>query len=236
MITPRSIVVSSSSSRLTDFQIETLSTSSVWAGAGTVTNSGSTLRWSVSGGVIIPTVINDNPVIDLSGNGGTAIVTVRNADSFSGITSLNLASSDVTSIDISELTNLEILNLGDNSELSTLDLSNSDLDSLDLSHCDFSSIDISQNNNLTTLIMAFCSLTTLDISNNNALENIDVSGNSLSSTEIDDIMRVLDDFGLTNGSLNYELQFPLADPTSNSREAYSNLVGKGWVITGAAPP
>lgn len=85
--------------------ITTTSTSATWSPASVV-KSGSTLAWTLSGD-ITPTAYNVNdPTIDLSANTGTVTIKVTSDDDLAGLTTLRLASLDITSLDVSKATDL----------------------------------------------------------------------------------------------------------------------------------
>ncbi len=276
MITKASIAAAGSGFSVAT--IRTTSVSPVWAGPGSVVNSADTLRWSVSGGVVIPEVQANNPVIDLSANVGTATVRIRNRDRFSGVSSLNLLGSEITTIDSTRCRNLTSLILQDNPGLTAIELSNNvNLHVLNLRNCALNSLDLSDNlnlgvidagnNNLSnfdvsglkvltslvvynnsiekldvsdsvnlfTLHLANNAITGLDISRNETLTDLNIRGNSLAASEIDDIIILLDSFGLANGDLDYANQIPAVNPTAASLASYNNLLVKGWTISGPVP-
>ena len=141
--------------------------------------------------------IDTNPTID--GQVPTANI--------SGVTSLNVSSkniADLTGIEgFISLTNLDfgdnqltgLLDLSNNSALTTLRCSFNQLTSLDLSQntaltyldCvsnQLTSLDVSNNTALITLYCDSNQLTSLDVSNNTALTNLDCEGNGLASLDL----------------------------------------------------
>jgi len=65
-------------------------------------------------------------------------------------------------------------------------------------------------------------------------KTLDISGNSLSSSDIDQIIIGCDNNGRSNGSLNYTGN--TNNPTFASRAAYDSLITKTWTVNGVAPP
>lgn len=82
--------------------IETTSTSGTWS-PSTVNNSGDILRWTVSGDASGVYDAND-PTINLSGNTGTAIITITSNDDLAGLTTCRFSSLAITSADVSDWT------------------------------------------------------------------------------------------------------------------------------------
>lgn len=64
--------------------------------------------------------------------------------------------------------------------------------------------------------------------------NINLQNNNLQSEGIDEVLISLDNYGLSNGNLDYSNNS--GNPTVASRSAYDSLISKGWTITGTAPP
>ena len=88
--------------------IETTSTSGAWTPT-TITNSGVTLKWEVTGGVTIAEQTINSPTFDLSSNTGTAIITITSDDGFIGLTEIDVRGKDITTMDLTnavELTRL----------------------------------------------------------------------------------------------------------------------------------
>lgn len=174
----------SGSGNYTAFYIDTTSTSGGWGGAGAV-NTGQTLRWSVSGGIIVPEVVNDNPSIDLTANAGTANIRVRNRDRLQGVETLTLLGQNITGIDITRCRNLTGLILQDNPALGSIDLSQNNLmEALNLQNCGLSTLTISNMSNLGILEASENSLVALDVTNNSQLYSLSVSNNNLDELDI----------------------------------------------------
>jgi len=95
------------------------SVSSSWSPTQ-ITNSGSTLEWTVSNGVTIAKTTVDDPTFDFSGNTGTADIRVEKID---GLTDLYINNLSLTALDVSKNTALTILNCINNS-IASLDVSN----------------------------------------------------------------------------------------------------------------
>ena len=106
--------------------LTTTSASSTWSPTSVV-NSGSTLRWSVSGGgVTIPEIIANDPELDLSSNTGTVTITITSDQGFVGLTQLDFLHNFpegalIETIDVSAAEDLEVLNLRYN-QLAEIDL------------------------------------------------------------------------------------------------------------------
>lgn len=149
--------------------------------------------------------------IDMSGNPLTEVdfsanVTVQN---------INVGNTGITSI-----------NLASNVELATLTMFGTSVTVLDLT-------------GLTSLFRIFCynnQLADLLISPTEYPKFLRCDGNKLSSSDIDTIIIRMDANGFTDGTLNYSSQTPAANPTHAALAAYNSLIGKGYTITGTAPP
>ena len=220
--------------------LSTTSTSATWS-PQTVTNSGSTLTWDVSGD-ITPTSQNVNdPTFDLSANTGTVDMNVYDV---SGLTLLDVQFSDITLIDtsmaialvnfnciVNQLTsldfsnnlNLEILSC-DNNILTSLNVSNNVLlEQLFCLHNNLTALNISSNIALTSLSCYSNSISSLDLSNNINLIQVDVMINNMSPSATDQIY-----IDLANGvGINGSLQIR-NNRTSASDTARATLVSRGW--------
>ena len=188
----------------------------------TVANPGGPLTWNATGAVV-QTQLGDNVDFDFSSNVGNGTITVSTTGTpaqFSGINILIANSLEeitagvfegqkIFSIDLSDLANLEILNL-DNNTLISIDLSNNPI---------LKDLDLSNNG----------SLTALDVSSNPLLRNLNMENTSLTSLQIDDILNELDLNGQVNGNLNFA-GISTGTITANGIQSYVNLVGKGWNI------
>jgi len=161
----------------------TMSSTSVLASWSppTISNSGTTLDWTVSGGVVIAkTTIND-PTFDFSGNSGTANILVENAN---GLNTIGIYSLGLTALDISTNTTLDVLQCYDNS-IASLDVSaNTALTTLSCAINLLASLDVSTNTALTNLFCHANFLETLNISANTELETLYCYDNSLTDLDI----------------------------------------------------
>ena len=217
---------------------ETTSTSATLS-PSTVTNSGSTLKWTVTGDATGIYDAND-PTIDLSGNTGTAIITITSADNLVGLTTIRLGSMNITSIDVSAATSLtsfwcfinaaltEIVGLENLTSLTELVAINNGLTTLNTTgltllnsirvefNYTLGSFDISTNTALTSLQCNSCGLTSLDISTNTALKVITASSNSLTVSEINNILldRYANGVLTSTRTMTYASQSPAANPTA----------------------
>lgn len=122
------------------------------------------------------------------------------------IHTLQLTSTSLESINVSNLLKLEYLSIdrglgitnldvSNNSELTYLDVSRHKLSSIDVSHnvmlqslqCsmgNLQTLDVSKNPNLTTLDFAFNNIKTIDVSHNTKLENLSFQNNNISNIDI----------------------------------------------------
>jgi len=94
--------------------------------------------------------------------------------------------------------------------------------------------DVSRFENLESLNISQNSVGTFEISQNPKLTDLNISNNLLDAEQINAILFALDDYGLSNGILNYSNNTgaPFGD---DAAAAYNSLLSKGWLITGAAP-
>ncbi|UXX79939.1 Ig-like domain-containing protein [Reichenbachiella carrageenanivorans] len=91
---------------------------------------------------------------------------------------------NLTSIDISNNTQITYLGINNNN-LSSIDVSsNTQLTNLTINNNNLTSLDISSNTNLQQLIAANNSISSLDVSSNTALVNMNVTNNNLTSLDI----------------------------------------------------
>jgi hypothetical protein len=220
--------------------LTTTSKSNAWSPFAIV-NSGATLKWEVTGGVTIAEVEIDDPTFDLSGNTGTATITIKSDFGFYGLTRLhfwndNGVGSEITTIDVSNADELERLDMRFN-QLPSIDVTqNINLNRLNLrgtGQLTSGSIDLSQNTLLTRFEADASSLATLDITNNPLLTDVRVDAAQLPTAELDALVNALDSYGLSNGNL--EIKNNPGSLTSAAQPAYDNLVGKGWTIDVDAP-
>jgi len=153
---------------------------------------------------------------------------------FSLITDIACTNQSLTACDVSRFENLEYLDISNNL-IDSFDISqNIELVNLNISNNQINSLDITNNVNLIDLNISNNQITNLDITNNVNLLYLDISNNLFLSNNINEILIQLDEHGLSNGTLDYSNnpENPIGD---NAAFAYSNLVNKGWVITGAKP-
>lgn len=105
-------------------------------------------------------------------------------EAFTGITGFNGKFNDVSSIDVSNASNLVSLDLGANTTLSSLNVSsNLQLETLFLAECfALTSLTFGSNSALKTLSLRETGLTTVDLSNLTALEDADLNSIGASTT------------------------------------------------------
>ncbi|MEL4456607.1 gliding motility-associated C-terminal domain-containing protein [Lutimonas vermicola] len=198
--------------------VQTVSSSNPWR--ITAATPGAPLTWEATGAVT-QTRIGSNVNFDFSSNGANGVITITTtAPNFNGVTALVAnytidlggglsQGQQIFSIDLSDLTNLQVLNLDNNSLIN---------------------INVTDNSNLTDLSLnGNGSITALDISSNPLLKVLNMQNTSLSSVQIDNILNQLDLNGLSNGTINFS-GISTGSITANGIQAYTNLVNKGWFI------
>ena len=113
------------------------------------------------------------------------IADLTGIEDFVALTDLNLDTNVLTSLDLSNITNLQTLNF-DNNSIANLNLGTiSNLTSIEGRYNQLMTIDVSQNSNLTFINLRDNLFTTVDVSNNPLLETINLRGNSnLTSIDI----------------------------------------------------
>ncbi|NHF59156.1 DUF5011 domain-containing protein, partial [Flavobacteriaceae bacterium TP-CH-4] len=117
--------------------------------------------------------VSDQNISDLTG-----------IEDFSALLTLNCGLNRLTSVDLSQNVNLEVINCRDN-QLTALDVSqNGNLTSLVCEFNEISALNLSQNPLLSILEAQVNQMSTLDLSQNNALTHIDVADNQLTSFNI----------------------------------------------------
>jgi len=223
--------------------LSTTSTSATWS-PQTVTNTGATLTWDVTGD-IAPTSQNlDVPTFDLSANTGTVNMNVYDV---SNLTIFEYVSGNITAIDVSHATSLSQLNLNAN-QLTNLDVTknphlvslgfnNSSITTIDLSnnlllqdfypqYCPITSLNLSLNTALINVYADNMAIPSLDISNNINITYLSVQANNMIPSATDQIFIDLDANGKSNGTLTIR-----NNRTSASDAARANLITKGWTIT-----
>ncbi|GAA0712063.1 hypothetical protein GCM10009430_02110 [Aquimarina litoralis] len=106
-------------------------------------------------------------------------------EDFAALINLNLDTNVLTSLDLSNNTNLQTLNF-DNNSIANLNLGTiSNLTSIEGRYNQLTTIDVSQNSDLTFINLRDNLFTTVDVSNNPLLETINLRGNSnLTSIDI----------------------------------------------------
>ena len=133
-----------------------------------------------------------------------SIIDMTGIEAFTSVTSLKCNNNQITTLDVSNNTELVVLACGSNqlttldvtnnpslrtlsaflNQLTTLDLSaNTDLDILSLGYNNLSAIDVSANSDLTLLYLEENMLSSLDISNLSLLELLTVQNNQLGSLD-----------------------------------------------------
>ena len=138
---------------------------------------------------------------------------------------------NLTAIDVSNNTQLTMLNCGSN-HIRSLDVSyNTNLTDLSCSHNILSTIDVSNNPNLTTLSCSDNYLNSLDLSNNTRLERLYCYDNNFSTQTLDDIYCILPDrMGKTNGVI-----CPIKESSSQNISTVfatnkANATAKNWKV------
>ena len=112
------------------------------------------------------------------------ITSAKGIEKLTELTSLNLDSNQLTSIDLSQNKALTELSLEGN-KLSDIDLSNNtSLTNLELSFNQLTSIDLSNNTSLTDLGLNYNQLTNIDLSNNTSLTTLELISNQLTSLDL----------------------------------------------------
>ncbi|GAB5545702.1 MAG: hypothetical protein SangKO_054620 [Sandaracinaceae bacterium] len=211
----------------TELALVTTSTSASWAPT-TIVNRGETLRWAVSGGVTLPEQVADMPTLDLSGNTGTARVTLSSDGELAGLEEITAPSLEITEAELGAATDLVKIDLYDNA-LTTLDLSaNVALETIWVQENALTSLDISQNPQASFVALDANALSTFDVSANPALLSLWLNDNRLAGATLDAIVNALDGHGLSDGELR------IADNSgvlsSAALEGYDSLVARGWTI------
>jgi len=202
----------------------TMSSTSVLANWSpqTIINTGTTLDWTVSGGVTIAKTTINYPTFNFSGNSGIANILVENVE---GLTRLGCYQNSLTTLDVSKSTALEYLYIPLNF-LTTLDLGiNTVLATLSCYENSLTVLDISANTALTLLRCYNNTISVLDVSANTALTELACFGNNQAPSVTDQIFIDLD----TNAQINGLLQIR-NNRTSASDTARANLITKGWSI------
>lgn len=106
----------------------------------------------------------------------------------SALTSINIQNNLLSAINVDQNVNLTSLSVGDNSNLSTINLSqNSELMLFSAYGCNIQTIDISLNTNLEELYLSNNQLTNIDLSQNKNLTRINLSDNALSQLDLSNL-------------------------------------------------
>lgn len=218
--------------------ITTTSTRSDWQ-VDELNNTGETLVWRVTGGVELPEVTLDRPILDLSTNTGSAIIRVESTTGFAGLTRMDLdghvVSKLITDIDLMGAVELDTFSCKDEVGLQTLDVSkNTALLNLVVRDNQMPYLDISDLTLLENIWAYGNQFTLFDVSNNPLLTVCSVKENLLPSSELDKIVNDLAEFGLSNGTLTLSLN--AGSLTSNSYDSYQLLDSRGWTIDVVSPP
>jgi len=140
--------------------------------------SGETVTWILGDG---NQVTSNGPLSHVYTDGEPSHNVEIQASNPSNLTSINVDSEDITSIDLSYFPGLENLNCANNT-ISSLDIStNSSLDFLNCNNNNISSLDLSNNTLLEIVRCNNNNLTSLDLSNNSNVTIFDCSNNNISS-------------------------------------------------------
>lgn len=123
-------------------------------------------------------------------------------EDFTALAALSFALNNVSSVDLSQNTNLESLNCRDNN-LTALDVSaNTKLNTLYVNGNAIGSIDLSTNTNLLELALSSCGLTSIDLSKNTLLTVLDLYDNQLTSLDLKNNTS-LEEVYVNNNNLSY---------------------------------
>jgi hypothetical protein len=176
--------------------------------------------------------------LDLSHNIALQAVSVQNTF----LTSLDISSNTdlvalnvsgcvgLTSIDLSHSPNLMLLDVS--GCMTSFDLVRSPvLTFLDCSDRALSTLDVTCSPWLQVLDCSWCGLTNLDISCNSALLNLDASHNAIDqATTIDAILRNLNNFGLSNGTVDVRGSSNAPPTDGNGNGDIEALRGRLWIV------
>ena len=112
------------------------------------------------------------------------IISTSGLEKLTSLTSLNVGSNQLTSIDVSKNTSLTSLDVGDN-QLTNIDVSsNTLLTSLDVDNNQITSLDVSSNTLLTDLNVDNNQITSLDVSKNTKLTRLYARKNQITSLDV----------------------------------------------------
>ena len=221
--------------------ITTTSKNTAWSPTAVV-NSTATLKWAVTGGIVLPEVVIDDPVLNLGSNTGTGIITISSNEGFAGLTALDFwvapGGGEIGSIDLSNALALKSLNMRYN-RLSELNVTpNIALETLILRgnrQLNNQALSTSNNPKLTYLQIDGTGINSVNLTNNVLLKDVRLQNARLTSAVLDQVLIDLDNHGLSNGNLLISNQATGQSITSASFTAYNNLKAKGWTIDVAAP-
>ena len=221
--------------------LSTTSTSATWSPL-TITNTGATLTWDISGD-IAPTSQNvDDPTFDLSANTGTVNMDVYDV---SGLTFVYI-SGDLSAINIDEaislvefncnINTISTLNVSNNTLLEVIGIGGNNLSSLNVDNnllliqliCQYNSLPSLNTSNNTDLQLLYCdnnNISSLDLSTNTLLNSVQVQGNNMLPSVTDQIYIDLANGNGVNGDLKIR-----NNRTSASDTARATLVSRGWTI------
>lgn len=162
--------------------------------------------------------VGNNPnITDITGIEAFVNITVLNAFSCNitgtvdltnntALQTVNLMLNDITSIDVTGLTNLKVLVLRNNSNLSGLDITtNTALEALNVDNISLSGLDVTNNVNLSELFARNCGLTSIDLSANTNLEYIFLYDNAISTLDLSANTALVDINIGNNGMTNLTL-------------------------------
>jgi Leucine-rich repeat (LRR) protein len=114
----------------------------------------------------------------------SSIADLTGIEAFVNVTQLKCYNNSLTSLDVSQNTNLVVLHCVNNS-ISSLDVSqNTSLTQLFCSNNPISSLDVSQSTNLGKLYCGLTQITNLDVSQNTNLKTLDCTSSALSSLNV----------------------------------------------------
>lgn len=124
-------------------------------------------------GQVPTTLIEVVTTLDISNE---SITDLTGIEGFTALVSLNCEDNSLSSLDVSQNTNLQTL-IFDNNNVSSLTLgANTNLDSIEGRYNQLAAIDLSQNTNLTFINLRDNLFTTVDVSQNTLLETINLRG------------------------------------------------------------
>jgi Leucine-rich repeat (LRR) protein len=137
----------------------------------------------ISGDGLIPTA-NIETVTNLDIR-SEQIADLTGIEAFVALVELRVNFNDLTSVNLSQNTALQLLYIGDNN-LTSVDISaNTNLNELSITDLDLSGgIDLSNNTNLTILAAENSNLNSIDLSNNSLLIDVDLRENNLTTLDI----------------------------------------------------